>query len=44
MGFSPNELMMDCKLRAPNELLRTNGVSQVGGVCGVPAKARGAYV
>ncbi|KAE9314155.1 hypothetical protein PR003_g19323 [Phytophthora rubi] len=29
-GFSPNELMMGRRLRTPNELLRTAGVTQVG--------------
>uniref|UniRef100_H3H759 Integrase catalytic domain-containing protein n=1 Tax=Phytophthora ramorum TaxID=164328 RepID=H3H759_PHYRM len=29
-GFSPNELMMGRRLRAPNELLRSSGVTQVG--------------
>ncbi|KAG6612575.1 RNA-dependent DNA polymerase [Phytophthora cinnamomi] len=29
-GFSPNELMMGRRLRAPNELLRVSGVRQVG--------------
>ncbi|KAE9169724.1 hypothetical protein PF004_g28099 [Phytophthora fragariae] len=29
-GFSPNELMMGRKLRAPNELLRQSGVTHVG--------------
>ncbi|GMF26487.1 unnamed protein product [Phytophthora fragariaefolia] len=30
IGFSPNELMMGRQLRAPNELLRTMGVTQIG--------------
>ncbi|OWZ17073.1 RNA-dependent DNA polymerase [Phytophthora megakarya] len=30
MGYSPNELMMGRRLRAPNELLRSTGVTQVG--------------
>ncbi|KAE9162175.1 hypothetical protein PF005_g30956 [Phytophthora fragariae] len=29
-GYSPNELMMGRRLRTPNELLRTSGVTQVG--------------
>ncbi|KAE8889972.1 hypothetical protein PF010_g25589 [Phytophthora fragariae] len=29
-GFSPNELMMRRKLRAPNDLLRQSGVTHVG--------------
>ncbi|KAE8976142.1 hypothetical protein PF005_g17715 [Phytophthora fragariae] len=29
-GFSPNELIMGRRLRTPNELLRTAGVTQVG--------------
>ncbi|OWY99560.1 RNA-directed DNA polymerase [Phytophthora megakarya] len=29
-GYSPNELMMGRRLRAPNELLRTSGVTQTG--------------
>ncbi|KAE8962060.1 hypothetical protein PR001_g29833 [Phytophthora rubi] len=29
-GYSPNELMMGRRLRKPNELLRTSGVTQVG--------------
>eukprot|EP00644_Phytophthora_capsici_P001694 jgi/Phyca11/107793/e_gw1.14.352.1 len=29
-GYSPNELMMGRRLRSPNELLRVNGVTQVG--------------
>ncbi|KAE9061632.1 hypothetical protein PF006_g31346 [Phytophthora fragariae] len=29
-GFSPNELMMGRRLRTPNELLRTAGVTQTG--------------
>ncbi|KAE9178650.1 hypothetical protein PF002_g28021 [Phytophthora fragariae] len=29
-GYSPNDLMMGRRLRTPNELLRTSGVTQVG--------------
>ncbi|EGZ08936.1 hypothetical protein PHYSODRAFT_288655, partial [Phytophthora sojae] len=29
-GYSPNELMMGRRLRAPNELLRASGATQVG--------------
>jgi hypothetical protein len=29
-GYSPNELLMGRRLRAPNELLRASGVTQIG--------------
>ncbi|OWZ19525.1 hypothetical protein PHMEG_0006227 [Phytophthora megakarya] len=30
MGYSPNELLLGRRLRTPNELLRTSGVTQIG--------------